>query len=63
MEDTIKTQTVTIKGTFYERKKDNRYKVEVDEAFLLEDNASAAEAIQNWFGEVQEHKENTTVAG
>lgn len=63
MEDTLKTQTVTIKGSFYERKKDNRYKNEVDEAFLLEENTSAAEAIQNWFGEVQEYKENTTVAG
>lgn len=63
MEDKIKTQTVTIKGTFYERKKDNRYKVEVDEAFLLEENESAAAAIADWFGEVQEHKENTTVAG
>mgnify|MGYP000820261332 CR=1 FL=1 len=63
MEDKLKTQTVTIKGTFYERKKDDRYKNEVDEAFLLAENVSAAEAIKNWFGEVQEYKENVTIEG
>lgn len=63
MEDKIKTQTVTLKGTFYERKKDENFKIEVDEAFLLEDNKGAAAAIKVWFSEVQEHKENASIAG
>ena len=47
-------QTETIKGKFYERKLDGAYDCRVDEANLATDNETAAAAIKNWFGKVQE---------
>lgn len=64
-------QTVTLKGTFYARKKEdtvngkkcNLFGITVDETQLLETNTDAIEAINNWFGEVQEYPDfKTTVA-
>lgn len=62
-EDKVKTQTAGLKGTFYARskedtidgKKKNLYAIQVDESNLLESDATASEAITNWFAEVQEY--------
>ena len=61
-EDKIKTQTSSLKGTFYARqkedtldgKKKNLYAIQVDESNLLEEDTTAAEAITDWFSKVQE---------
>lgn len=57
-------QTVKIKFTFYARRKEDiidgqrkkLYGITVDESNLLEEHTTAAEAIADWFGEVQEYK-------
>lgn len=62
-EDKIKTQTSSLKGSFYARqkedtidgKKKNLYAIQVDESNLLEADTTAAEAITNWFTKVQEY--------
>lgn len=61
-EDKIKTQTSSLKGTFYARqkedtldgKKKNLYAIQVDESNLMEEDTTAAKAIENWFSKVQE---------
>lgn len=66
-EDKIKTQTASLKGSFYARQKEdtlegvkkNLYAIQVDESNLLTGNTSAAAAIENWFSEVQEYTEPT----
>ncbi|MEG1310657.1 MAG: phage tail protein [Romboutsia sp.] len=52
--DKIKTQTAKLKGTFYQRQKDENYNVEVDESYLTADETGAKEAIKSWFSKVQE---------
>lgn len=62
-EDKVKTQTSSLKGSFYARqkeetidsKKKNLYAIQVDESNLLEEDTSAAEAIADWFAKVQEY--------
>lgn len=61
-EASVKTQTDTIKGEFYGRQKDGNFKIEVDESNLIDEYVTAKDAIKNWFGEVQEYKDND-VAG
>lgn len=46
--------TKSIKGSFYERDKDNRYEISVDESNLLETHTTAKSAIEAWFARVQE---------
>lgn len=65
-EEKIKTQTATLKGSFYARQKEdtidglkkNLYSISVDESNLLATDTTAAEAIANWFSVVQEFKES-----
>nr|DAF25118.1 MAG TPA: major tail protein [Caudoviricetes sp.] len=52
--DKITTQTATLKGSFYERKIDGNYAVNVDESNLLEEHTEATAAIKSWFEAVQE---------
>lgn len=52
------TQTATLKGDFYERQMDGRYHCSVDESNLADSYTEAAEAIKNWFSEVQEYPED-----
>lgn len=52
--DEVTTQTSTVSGTFYGRKKDGNSRVRVDESFLLAGDTEAATAITNWFSTVQE---------
>ena len=62
-EDKVKTQTASLKGSFYARQKEdtidgnkkNLYSIQVDESNLLEENTSASEAIKDWFSKVQEY--------
>lgn len=62
-EDKTKTQTPTLKGTFYARqkedtidsKKKNLYSIQVDESNIVSADTTAAEAIAAWFGKVQEY--------
>lgn len=62
-EDKVKTQTAGIKGTFYARSKEdtidgkrkNLYSIQVDEGNLLAEDTTAAQAITDWFAEVQEY--------
>lgn len=62
-EDKIKTQTSSLKGSFYARqkedeidgKKKNLYAIQVDESNLMEGDTTAKEAISNWFARVQEY--------
>lgn len=68
-EDKVKTQTASLKGSFYARQKEdtidgikkNFYAVQVDESNLLAEDTSAATAISNWFSDVQEYTEPTPV--
>lgn len=65
IKDKKNAQTIKVKFTFYARKKEdvmdgkkkNLYGITVDESNLLEEHTTAAEAIADWFGEVQEYKE------
>lgn len=50
--DKSKDQTPTLKGTIMQRQKDGKYKIEVNGSYLLENNTSAKEAINNWFSKV-----------
>ena len=52
--NSVKTQTNTLKGEFYERAKDGKYCLQVDESNLIEGNTTAAAAIAAWFESVQE---------
>ena len=52
--DKTKTQTAKLKGTFYQRQKDENYNIEVDESYLIADETGAKEAIKTWFSKVQE---------
>lgn len=52
--DKMKTQTSKLKGTFYQRQKDENYNIEVDESYLAEDETEAKDAIKDWFSKVQE---------
>lgn len=62
-EDKIKTQTSSLKGSFYARqkeddidgKKKNLYAIQVDESNLIEGDTTAKQAITNWFSKVQEY--------
>lgn len=64
-EDKIKTQTASLKGSFYARQKEdtlegikkNLYAIQVDESNVLETHADAKEAISDWFSKVQEYTE------
>lgn len=68
-EEKIKTQTASLKGSFYARQKEdtfdgikkNLYAIQVDESNLLVENTSAATAIENWFSSVQEYTETTPI--
>ena len=65
-EGKLSPSTKNIKGSFYERSIDNRYEVSVDESNLVTEDTDAAEAIKNWFSEVQEYPDaadNESVAG
>ena len=65
-EGKLSPSTKSIKGSFYERSIDNRYEVSVDESNLVTEDTDAAEAIKNWFSEVQEYPDaadNENVAG
>lgn len=53
-EGKLSPTTKSIKGSFYERSIDNRYEISVDESNLLEEHATAAAAIKDWFSKVQE---------
>ncbi len=63
-EDKTKTQTATLKGSFYARQKEdvingvrkNFYSIQVDESNLLEGDTTAKAAIADWFSKVQEYK-------
>lgn len=59
----ISTKTATLKGSFYERKIDGAFSIQVDESNLLEEHANAREAIKDWFSAVQEKKENSGTGG
>ena len=62
-EDKTKTQTASLKGTFYARqkedtiedKKKNLYAIQVDESNLIDGNTVAKTAIADWFSKVQEY--------
>ena len=55
-EGKLSPTTKSIKGSFYERAKDDNYEISVDESNLLAENTDAAAAIKAWFDEVQEPK-------
>lgn len=52
--DKTKVQSVSLKGTFYGRSKDNNYRIRVDESALLVGDTDATTAIGNWFSTVKE---------
>lgn len=62
-EDKVKTQTSSLKGSFYARQKEdtiggvkkNLYSIQVDESNLVEGNTTATQAIADWFSQVQEY--------
>lgn len=62
-EGKVKTQTETLKGSFYARQKEdtfdgvkkNLYSVSVDEDNLITEDTTAKQAITNWFAKVQEY--------
>lgn len=68
--DKLKTQTATLKGSFYARQKEdiidgkrkNLYAVQVDESNLLDENTSAKAAISNWFKSVQEYNKTAVTS-
>lgn len=47
----------TIKADFYDRQKDGRYHISVDESNLLDNHADAKAAISDWFNKVQEKEQ------
>lgn len=64
LDDEFETQTEkttvksnTIKGDFYDRQKDGRYEIVVDESNLVVTDTNAAAAIANWFSKVQEKEQ------
>lgn len=62
--DKTKTQTTSLKGSFYARQKEdtvngvkkNLYAIQVDESNLLDGDTTAKAAIADWFSKVQEYK-------
>lgn len=58
----IAVKSNTIKGDFYDRQKDGRYQIVVDESNLVAEDVDAATAIKDWFSKVQE-KEQAAVKG
>lgn len=52
--DKIKTQSKTLKGYFRGRKKDENWRVRVNEAYLQDTYTDAKTAIKDWFSKVQE---------
>ena len=64
VKDKKTAQTIKLKFTMYARKKEDiidgerkkLYGITVDESNLLAEHTTAAEAIADWFGEVQEYK-------
>lgn len=59
----ITTKTANLKGSFYERKIDGGYSVQVDESNLLEEHRNAREAIKQWFSAVQEKPNDQADSG
>lgn len=53
----INTKTNTIKGDFYDRQKDGRYQIVVDESNLIDADTDAKTAIADWFSKVQEKEQ------
>lgn len=53
----VNTQTNTIKGDFYDRQKDGRYQIVVDESNLADADTDAKAAITGWFSKVQEKEQ------
>lgn len=53
----VNTQTNTIKGDFYDRQKDGRYQIVVDESNLADADTDAKAAIAGWFSKVQEKEQ------
>lgn len=51
-EDKIKTQTKTIKGTFYGRSVDSAYRMKIFEDELIETDTDATTIISNWFSKI-----------
>lgn len=51
-EDKIKTQTEKLKGTFYGRTKDNKFRLRIFEDELVEGDTDAKTVITNWFSKV-----------
>lgn len=52
--DKIEVASQTLKGSFYQRQKDDEYQIVVDETNLIESNTDAKAAIEDWFSKVQE---------
>ncbi|MDT8717604.1 phage tail protein [Clostridium sp. 19966] len=52
--DKPKIQSQAIKGDIMGRQKDNRYRIRVDESYLLDTDTDAKAAIADWFSKVQE---------
>ncbi len=69
-EDKVKTQTNSLKGSFYARQKEdeidgekkNLYAIQVDESNLLTGDTTARQAIADWFSKVQEYSAPETLA-
>lgn len=59
--DKIKTQSKTLKGSFRPRNKDEKWRVRVNEAYLQDSYTDAKTAIENWFSNVQEPINSTSV--
>lgn len=53
----VNTQTNTIKGDFYDRQKDGRYQIVVDESNIADADTDAKAAITGWFSKVQEKEQ------
>lgn len=59
VKDKRTTQTDTLKGSFYARRKDGRIHIQVDESQLIDTDTDAATVIKNWFSKVQELPEES----
>lgn len=53
----VAVQSNVLKGSFYDRQKDGRYQIVVDESNIVSEDTDAAEAIKDWFGKVQEKEQ------
>lgn len=54
IEDKVKAQTPTLKGSIIPRQIDQKWRIRVNESYLLANNTGASTAIKDWFGQVQE---------